>query len=307
LGVSLILERTSGNVRRGINLIDDENFNPFEVSELASAIATLEMFNANSKGARKLFRKALRQPTENSIAQAVWASHITKQDLIKVQNFDAPLKFEALARSFYETKEWSVALNQGKGWILDQPFAVTPVLFTGHVASIIEDFEIAARIYTFGLMANPSNTTLLNNLAFVLASDDKPGLAERELGRIDKTSLSDEEQIVITATEGLINFRKRNIVAGRELYRRAIEKAKEHKQAHLALRAFMFLAREEINAGTDEGQQALGNAETVAKGTSPPEDLKILMKKLQKLVESDPIAFSVVRQLGERHGLTDED
>jgi Tfp pilus assembly protein PilF len=151
-------------------------------------------------------------------------------------------------------------LNQGKVWSLDQPFAFTPVLFSGHVASIIKDFENAARIYRFGLRANPSNTTLLNNLAFVLASDNKPATAELELGRIEKTSLSIEEQIVVTATEGLINFRRGKVHEGRDLYKRAVETANERKQLHLSLRAFIFLAREEVNAGTNEGKHALANA-----------------------------------------------
>jgi Tfp pilus assembly protein PilF len=289
-----------------MRVIDDDNFSPFEVSELASALATLELFHANSKLARKLFRKALRKPTENSIAQAVWASHFSKEDLVTVQSFNAPRNFEALARSHYEVKNWERALNQGKGWILDQPFAVTPVLFCGHVAAIIEDFEIAARIYRFGLRANPLNTTLLNNLAFVLASNDKPTYAELELERIDRTSLSAEDQIVVTATEGLINFRKGNVIEGRSLYKRAIEIANEHKKLNLSLRAFIFLAREEVNAGTDEGKHALANAEALARDTSPSEDLRIVMKKLQSLIESDPIAANIVRKLRDAHQFTDD-
>ncbi len=122
IAVSSVMDRTSSHIKTGMGRLDDTNFSPFELSELASALATVEM-KTNYKGARKLFRKALKKPTENSIAQAEWASRAVRSLAIEVEGFDAPRKYEALASSHFKDGDFDGAVNQGKNWILDQPFA----------------------------------------------------------------------------------------------------------------------------------------------------------------------------------------
>lgn len=294
IAVSSMLGRTSGHIRTGLSKLSNEDYSAFEVSELASAIATLEMENANSKLARKLFRQALRRPTENSIAQAVWASRLIQHLPVEVQRFDTPRKYEALAWSHYEHENWDAAINQGKGWILDQPFAISPVLFTGYVALILENFGLAAAIYDFGVRANQESKVLRNNLAFALASKDQPELAETELARIDKTSLTPEERVLITATEGLIKFRKGFPDEGRALYHRAIELAKENKEPGYAVRGLIFLAREEINSQTEAARQALEIAAREFQNQSSSGELRILLRKLTSIVKTNHSAFGGV-------------
>jgi tetratricopeptide (TPR) repeat protein len=86
-------------------------------------------------------------------------------------------------------------------------------------------------------------------------------LAEFELEKIDRTDITIQENITITATEGLIRFRKGLFEEGRALYRRAIEMARENKEASYVMRALIYLAHEEIYAKTGLAIQALENAE----------------------------------------------
>lgn len=299
MAVASMLERSSGQIHTARDIINSENFNPFEVSELTSALATLEMYNANSKGARKLFRRALRRPTENSVAQVEWASRLMQNLSIEVQQYDTPLNYEALGWSYYTHEEWAKALEQGKGWIFDQPFAVSPVIFTGHVSTILEHFELAKRIYRFGLVANPQNVTLRNNLAFALASNNEPELAAAELEKIDRTSLTIKERVCVTATEGLICFRKGAPSVGRQLYKRAMELAQENNEHSYVFRAMVFLAREEINARTEVATKTLDDAGKEAKKLVPPRELEIVLNKLEALVKADPVLSGIVRRAEE--------
>lgn len=300
IAVASLLEKTSRHIKTGLKQIADTNYNPFEVSELASAIATLEMENAGNRQARKLFRQALRKPTENSIAQAEWASHTISSLDIDMREFDVPRNYEALASSFYQKGELDQALTQGKSWILDQPFAISPVLFTGSTASILDDFDLSERIYKFGLDANPDNTTLRNNLAYVLATNNLPEEAEKELALIEHSSLRISEKITTTATEGLIKFRKGLHKEGRQLYRSAIKIAQDNNEPGYALRALAFLAREEIIAGTEYAKQTFLMAENDAKGFHPTQELNILFNKLRSLIKSSPSrlkTFSEIRPI----------
>jgi tetratricopeptide (TPR) repeat protein len=287
IAVASLRDQTSSHVRLGMRKIDDSNYSPFDLSELTSAIATLEMDNANSKLARKLFRKALRKPTENSIAQAEWASRGMDNLVIEVKKYDVPRKYEASAWSHFKQGGLDLALDQGKNWIRDQPFAIFPVTFTGMIATLMENFDLGQILYNFGLRANPESAMLRNNLAFALASNDEPDLAELELERIDRSSLTVQERIIITATEGLIRFRKGFHDEGRALYKRAIDLAEDNKERSYVLRGLVFLAREEIHARTAFAVKALENAEREAKSFRINQELKILFDQLNGIVESN--------------------
>ncbi|MDQ3132287.1 MAG: hypothetical protein M3Q99_16185 [Acidobacteriota bacterium] len=288
IAVASLREQTSRNVKVGLRQIADSNYNPFDISELTSMIATLEMENANSKLARKLFRQALRQPTENSIAQAEWASHSISSFDIDMQEFDVPRNYEALASNFYQKGEMNNAITQGKNWILDQPFAVSPILFTGIAAAILENFEMAEKIYRFGVSANPENITLRNNLAYALASNNRQEEAEVEFNKIDRSSLTVEEKIITTATEGLIRFRQGLYEEGRQLYKGAIKIAQENKEQVTALRGLVFLAREEIYAGTEYAAQAFLSAEKESNRFHLNQELIILFSKLRSRIQLHP-------------------
>jgi tetratricopeptide (TPR) repeat protein len=297
IAVSSMRERTSSNIRAGMQQINDTNYNPFDLSELTSALATLEMNNANSKVARKLFKQALRQPTDNSVAQAEWASRTMQNLNVEVRNYNVQRNYEALAWNDFAQGRMNNALEQGKSWILDQPFAVSPVSFTAMVASLTENFEMSKGILNFGLRANPENVMLRNNLAFALASNNEPELAESELERIDRTNTTIQESIVITATEGLIRFRKGFPDEGRVLYRRAMDIARENKESSYVMRAFVYLAREEVYAKTPLAIQALVKAESEAKKFHPNQELNLIFQKLHTTVDSNREIYNVAQNL----------
>jgi tetratricopeptide (TPR) repeat protein len=286
IAIASMRDLTSRHITRGVRQIEDANFSPFDLSELTSAIATVEMQNAKNRKARTLFRKALRRPTDNSVAQVEWASRQMLNLEVDVRQLDVPRNFEAPARHLYQNGDLEAAIEFGKSWILDQPFAAMPVGFTGSAASLLEKYEIAQQVYEFGLRANPDNPTLRNNLAFSLASTSQPDLAEDELDRIDRSSLDLEGRIVTTATQGLIRFRQGHLDEGRTLYMKSIELASTNDKKAYVMRALLFLAREEILARTPLATKALEAAEAEASKFQPNVELRMLLPRLKKKIES---------------------
>ncbi len=147
----------------------------------------------------------------------------------------------------------------------------------------MENFELSKKIYAFGLRANPKNATLRNNLAFALASNDQVSLAEAELERIDRTSLTAQNRIVIKATEGLIEFRRGNPAEGRVLYKSAIQIAEENNEPGYTMRALVYLAREEIYARTEFAKLTLQHAESEFEPFTSKE-LDVLLGRLRKII-----------------------
>lgn len=85
-----------------------------------------------------------------------------------------------------------------------------------------------------GLVANPDNTLLRNNLAFTLANEDRPAQAAAQLDLVQTGGLSPREHAVVSATRGLIAFRTGQTAEGRRLYDDAINELRREHQDDLA-------------------------------------------------------------------------
>ncbi len=280
---------TSRNISSGIELIRDKNISAFDLSEVSSAVATVEMINGKNKRARDYFKMALLMPTDNSVAQAEWAIRANSNLNIQLPSADVPRNFEAPAWEFYTAGDMASALQLGRNWILDQPFAITPIQFAGMVADVTEDFAYAAEVFRFGLAANPDDITLRNNLAFTLASDDRPIAAANEFEKIIKSSqMTVNQRIVLPATEGLIKFRLGFHQEGRALYRKAIEIAKENNSPSMAFRALLYLAREEILARTENGREILEQAEKESKKFVRNTEMDMMLSRLSAFLRKHP-------------------
>ncbi len=72
IATAAAIGKTSRNIRTARKLLEAERQPPFHLSELASALGTLESCSGNQRAARPLIAYSLRDPAENSIAQAAW-------------------------------------------------------------------------------------------------------------------------------------------------------------------------------------------------------------------------------------------
>jgi tetratricopeptide (TPR) repeat protein len=193
---------------------------------------------------------ALKEPTENSVAQAEHESQRSRvivPDEILAQDG----RFEAQAVDFGSRSQWSEAVAAAEHWQNDQPFASDPAMYLSYLASVgLEDYETAERAAQRGLVANPQNPTLANNLAFSLANLGKLEEARNTLERIPISMLDRHDVSVRQATAGLIAFRSGKLNEGRTLYRSALVDGRGDLSPEQLALAYAYWFREEARAET---------------------------------------------------------
>jgi len=247
LAVASAGQRSPRSVKAARLLLESQRVSAFNTTELASALATLELAAGETKRAKRLFAHALADPTENSLAQVEWASLRLKGLTVSDKALSQPGAHEARARMFTELQRWEPAVDEAWLWLLDQPFSEGPAAFGSCIAEMgVKDFKRAAQIAQQGLQANPRSPILLNNLAFAQIELGFTDQAEKNLKLIAAPALTDDQDgATWRATVGLLAFRKGDRFGGRSRYQEAIEAARKLGNRERQAMAAIMLAREE--------------------------------------------------------------
>lgn len=263
---------------------DDTNLSEFERTELSSALATLELESGRDRKARQLFRRSLNAPNENSVAQVEWANRQIGGLEIQGNLFDVPRSFEASAQICLSNGEWRGAIEYGENWLRDQPFSKSPAIFTSYVSSLIEEYGSSIEILRTSLKLNPSDPTLINNLAFALASSGEVAEATRILAGTDYKKSTGTRGITLSATHGLVFFRAGMPELGRELYQLAAERAAISGMQKYRLMADLYLAREELLAATSVANVTAKRALASA-ANSTDREVSVIADQVRRLCE----------------------
>ena len=268
-------------------MLTERRFSPVHISELASAIATLEFNHGNVKRSRQLFDLSLENPTENSIAQAAWASRQNSSIRIDDKHLNRPNTYEARARFFYSKSRWKEVIKECELWLFDQPFSSRPCEYGSYVAAVaLEDYKTCQRFTERGLIVNPADFTLLNNLAFARINLDDIEGAKEALSKIDRSQLSNGHQVVLQATQGLLAFRTGDVAVGRQLYlnaRSEARKTQHQDDSKLLALASVFHAIEEISQRVSDNKPMLFEALQAVKRVHDP-IFRVLERKLTKMI-----------------------
>ena len=245
-------------IRRG-------DFAPKHISELAGALATMELGSGKKRSARKFFSTALEEPTENTLAQAEWTRSELPELDVEIFSRVSDRSYEARARVSLGRGEWSTIIESAKLWRLDEPFATRAACFGSFAAlTVVEDVPQALEFANSGLSTKPRDLALLNNKVVALALVDRATEATEILARIE--ALESAENLARTvhlATTGLVQFRLGRPVTGRQFYERAIEVARRSRNLLEETLALLFQAREEARFDLQKGQKLLAAAEVV--------------------------------------------
>ena len=281
-----LIGRTPRFAKRSRQLLKSGKIDPRHLSELASAIATLELGAGAIRRSRKFFRLSLDHPNENAVAQARWAAETLPalRELVG-ERLDTPGSYEARSWAQHRSGEWELALENALKWLEDQPFSSGPAAHGSFLASVcLEKFDQGEEIATKGLRANPQEFTLKNNAAFSLACLGRLDEAERHLELVRESLLSETNKAVHLATQGLIAFRRGNFEAGRKLYLRAIEQAHVSGDKRLTAFASIYYAFEVLRAHTADADTTVATAlERAAAAESA--DLRLLSSRLTDSLE----------------------
>ncbi len=242
-------------------------------------MGTLEAHSGNSKKAKRLLRTSLREPSENAIAQAAWLG----RNLVGVnviEGDDCTSSFEANAWLASQAGEWEITLDQARRWQFDQLFSSRPAILGSFIASrTLEKHEDAIGFAKLGLLSNPTDFMLTNNLAFSLGQLGRAAEAKKVLAKLNPASLNPTDQMFLQATTGLIAFREGHLELGRKQYLEAISSASRLKDPRSAI-AMIYLAFEELRAKTPDAESFRERALATGKQLYRPED-RLLVERLQ--------------------------
>ena len=262
IAVASAVGRTSRLVKVGRNLVNSENLSPSHISELASALATLELTAGKIREGKRLLRRALEKPTENVLAQAGWLGRQIG-DLLEINsiNWEIPGAYEYRAWANIINKNWVDSLKAAELWQRDEPFSKRSAVFGSWVAlTSVDDFKKAEALARQGLIMHSKDFFLLNNVAVALAYMGKVVEADREFEKINKEEANGVYKSTYLATKGLIKFRYGLVEDGRRLYREAVDEAKKRNNLQIANWALLHFAREEFQHAPIKGKMLMEEA-----------------------------------------------
>jgi tetratricopeptide (TPR) repeat protein len=294
VAISNVMDKTPRLFRLAKRISNTAFVPPFHTSELLASLGTLEVFSGNDKKARKLLTSALRDPTENVVAQAWWArSKINLRPPVIL--LERPRSFEANTRALIQTEKWESAIKAGKEWMNDEPFSRSPAIETSFVLGVVfADHKNAVEVLKRTLPANAGDPLVQNNLAFNYACLGRTREAHATLAAANRASAPIATLVAMTATEGLIHFRESRIAEGRGKYREAMEIARSQGLERQRVLASIYLAMQEKAAQTEEAEAAVQLANSLGSKFNDP-----ICKLLLEILANGPKQFA---EASEAHG-----
>jgi len=213
---------------------------PAQLSELAGTVGTLEAIDGTKRAAKNFFEQSLVDPTENAVAQAVWAANERVLPDFDADKFSHLHPAEADAWQARSAMDWDKAIDACYRWADQELFSLTPCTMGSFIASMLERYEDTVRFCTLGLMSNPKSYDMLNNLV----------VAKLFLGDLDAALLqmialrhferNPQQAAVWIATSGLALFCGGQLDEGRDAYRRSIDEALKTNVRETAVFAAAF-------------------------------------------------------------------
>lgn len=277
ISIAAALRAKSDQMTLAQKWVEGQRFSPFDISELAAELATIQAIDGNAWAGKKCLRRALEKPCENAIAQAAWLARIPGMPGVSEQ---ITTSYEANAWITRRTGHLRQSLLETRHWLNDQPFSGRPAKAGSFIASRLNRHQDGVKFAEQGLRCNPDDAMLLNNLAFSSAKNGDVKKARDALNRTRAAGLTSHEQHVLIATNGLVAFREGETQEGRALYLQAIRWFREKGEISEAV-ALTYYAIEELRARTPDAPKLRELAlERGKKLLHNPEDA-ILMKQLE--------------------------
>ena len=284
IAIADLMEQVPSRLGHTRRLLRDGSIAPHHVSELASAVATFDLYAGSVRSARRLFNLSLREPTENAVAQSNWARRYMSGISNSPDHLFLPRTYEARTLDSLQRLDLKECFNACLSWLEDEPFSLGPVAIGMFIAMVaFEDHQIAIKLAKWGLMSHPDHFLLRNNLTIAYAESDRMEEARDEYDGIDPDNLSSYERVYWLATRGLLAFRGRCYEKGRHLYKRALQEAIDQSDVVSEALALAFWACEELRLGEMEEVERIGHRlDELVNRISDPE-VRIALAKLDRL------------------------
>lgn len=291
--------------RTARDALSNGKYRPEVLSELAAALATVEMSHGKHKNARRLFSESMVSPTENSLAQAQWASERDSRIVIPPEAWQTPFSYEAQAMAARLKRDWDSVLDASERWLADEPYSMRPAGMGSFASFSVEQYRRSERLASAGLESNPDSRLLLNNRCVSRAylGDLEGAFADLKSAlRVRKA-----EDPVLIATLGLVAYRSGRPDLGSRCYSSAITGFAEAKnKLSLALAALYWIREEIVLGSADAGIQLefiRKNLPRITGGKQEPELESMLEAVEAELVGRRPLIALRQAPAGDAHEL----
>jgi len=248
ISLSTIAKKSPQSLRWARAVADADSIDPWDLSELNGALATLAIQQGGIGKPGKLFNKSLRVPTENALAQAQWAADRYKVVSISERIFQTMRvpAFEALALKHRAERKWHEVIEDCRAWSVMDPTSTRPLILGGYIAEVaLEDGEVAREFSERALLIAPNEPWAHNNLAVAFAYLGRIDDAAEHAFRFQLHDLPEETHTTYFATQGLLSYRRGEREKGLQLYLRAADTKAAQKDVGLRAMVMWHLLREE--------------------------------------------------------------
>jgi len=283
--------------KTGLLFLERHDINPFHISELASAMATQEMRAGKHRHSNKLFAQSLYRPTQNALAQAVWATKLAGLADINPELLLRAKASEAITLDYYNRGAWKELIEAADKWAKEEGFSARPFGIASSIASsLLEKAQLGEEIADNGLKINPGNSVLLNNKAFAQALQNKVDSATKTLLEVDLESVNPQSKVCLLATTGLVCFRSGKGAEGRLLYEKAISSTNDPVLKTLAS---LYLASEDAALGNKAAFAEFKKAFIAAqklKTTNIPAIAEHIAPRIQHMAAQHGIQLDLIKE-----------
>lgn len=291
IATAQVARAASTQLKKAQRALSLKSFSNRDVSELAGAVAGLELNHGNLKEARKLFRLALEHPNDNVLAQA-----IVNQEFLGIDVDEQVMRrasngvFEGRALRAILQADFDSAATLTDCWAQEEPFSSRPRTLQSFVCGALGKFETAIEAATLGLVADSGDLSLRGNRAYALAAMGRLEEATAELAILEARG-DDNQRPFTLATKGMVHLLRGEQEAGRQLYEDALSEFRRKKQESLYTDCLAFMARTVTLASPADGPAAIKRAmEQFTK--APSEAAAVILKGLNesvRTVEAKPL------------------
>lgn len=283
IATTSILNKHQINANIGRDMVVSKKFSDFNITELSSSIGTLEFSSGTIKSSKKYFDISIKAPNDNSLAQLEWISQKDRRFMFgNVGSIPVSNSYEAFAIEYFEKGKWVESVKHSIKWFYDMPYSSEPVVLGSFIFSaFLDDQEAAIKLCELGLISNPYDISIINNLIYAFLLANKVDLAQ---SLYESLNLSDvrknhESVIMLQATAGLLCFRQGYIEDGKQLYELSIKNAKAINRRDLELLANINYLRELILNNCPEFEGVFYQLSTIN-----DKDIKLYVIELKRSV-----------------------
>ncbi|RFC35904.1 MAG: Tetratricopeptide repeat-containing protein [Candidatus Nitrotoga sp. SPKER] len=298
LASKLSIEELLGRQHKQFNtaraMSESDRISPYQLGELRGAIASIMIASGDIKQSKKIFNRALVNPNDNVIAQAIWVSQKYGINInIREDWFNGPFSSEALYYQKHIEGDFEKAKDAAISWFFDEPFSPRPLRAATFVLLILGDAELSEQYALDALLLDPEDTELRNNLVCALAFQNK---IEESIIHLHKVCLLEyRKSNAISghtlANLGMIHYRTGKFQEAEEYYRKALEWF-DNKSGEAKSIALSFMAREAFIMKTPNAQELINEAFDMVKKSNSKAGQKILASIKMNLATDDPPALT---------------